>query len=119
MHILMWKINATNRFTDWYLGLPESEAEDVTTVVELLGRYGPRLPFPYSSAIASSRHPHMRELRIQHRGRPLRVLYAFDPGRAAVVLLGSDKTGDERWYDRNVPEADTLYDDYLDETGQA
>jgi len=38
----MWKINATSRFTEWYLGLPESEAEDVTTVVELLGRYGPR-----------------------------------------------------------------------------
>ncbi len=114
----MWDINATNRFTAWYLGLPESEAEDVTAVIEVLSLHGPQLPFPYSSGIGGSRHSHMRELRIQHRGRPLRVLYAFDPARAAVLLLGGDKTGDDRWYERHIPEADDLYDEYLEETGQ-
>jgi hypothetical protein len=57
----------------------------------------------------------MRELRIQHQGRPYRVLYAFDPRRAAILLLGGDKTGNSRWYDENVPKADALYDDYLRE----
>jgi hypothetical protein len=57
----------------------------------------------------------MRELRIQHAGRPYRVLYAFDPRRCAILLLGGDKTGDERWYERNVPVADRLYDVYLRE----
>src|SRR5262244_3969514 len=50
----------------------------VGRVVELLAEHGPSLPFPYSSGTATSRHRHMRELRIQHEGRPYRVLYAFD-----------------------------------------
>jgi len=57
----------------------------------------------------------MRELRIQHAARPYRVLYAFGPRRAAILLLGGDKTGNDRWYDEHVPIADTLYDEYLRE----
>jgi hypothetical protein len=55
----------------------------------------------------------MPELRIQHEGRPYRVLYALDPRRAAILLLGGDKTGSDRWYEEHVPVADRLYDDYL------
>jgi hypothetical protein len=57
----------------------------------------------------------MRELRIQHEGRPFRVLYAFDPRRTAILLLGGDKTGNERWYTDHVPIADRLYDKHLTE----
>jgi hypothetical protein len=57
----------------------------------------------------------MRELRIQHMGRPYRVLYAFDPRRSAILLIGGDKTGDDRWYDVHVPIADQLYEAYLEE----
>lgn len=55
----------------------------------------------------------MRELRTQHEGRPYRTLYAFDPRRAAILLIGGDKTGDARWYEKNVPIADDLYDAHL------
>ncbi|MGH7649807.1 MAG: type II toxin-antitoxin system RelE/ParE family toxin, partial [Gemmatimonadaceae bacterium] len=68
---------------------------------------------PYSSGVVTSRHAHMRELRVQHGGRPYRVLYAFDPRRAAILLVGGDKTGDDRWYERFVPVADRLYDEHL------
>ena len=57
----------------------------------------------------------MRELRIQHQGRPYRVLYAFDRRRSAVLILGGDKTGDDRWYDKAVPKADVLLAEYLAE----
>jgi hypothetical protein len=57
----------------------------------------------------------MRELRIQHHGRPYRVLNIFDPRRAAILLLGGDKAGDDRWYEKNVPLADRIYDGYLKE----
>ena len=57
----------------------------------------------------------MRELRIQHRGIPYRVLYAFDPRRVAILLIGGTKAGADRWYDRFVPLADSLYDEHLDE----
>ena len=56
-----------------------------------------------------------RELRVQHQGHPYRVLYIFDPRRVALLLLGGDKTGDDRWYEKNVPLADQIYDNYLAE----
>ena len=60
----------------------------------------------------------MRELRIQHKGRPYQVLYAFDPRRTAILLLGGDKTGNDDWYRENVPIADRLYDEYINELKQ-
>ena len=57
----------------------------------------------------------MRELRTQSAGKPLRTLYAFDPLGAAILLLGGDKTADNRWYEKAVPQADQLYDSHLDE----
>lgn len=56
----------------------------------------------------------MRELRIQSHGDPLRVFYAFDPSRSAVLLIGGNKTGKEkRFYKTMVPKADALYDEHL------
>jgi len=55
----------------------------------------------------------MRELRVQHKGVPYRVLYAFDPRRVALLLLGGTKVGDDRWYERFVPRADALFDAHL------
>ena len=57
----------------------------------------------------------MRELRTQHQGRPFRTLYAFDPRRAAILLIAGDKTGDDRWYDTYIPIADRLYDEHLEQ----
>ena len=110
---MVWHVEGTDEFAEWFLDLDEDEQVDVGRVVELLVEHGPALPFPFSSGISGSRHRHMRELRIQHRGRPYRVLYAFDPRRAAILLLGGDKTGNNRWYDENIPVADDRYDDYL------
>ena len=55
----------------------------------------------------------MRELRVQRGGRPYRILYAFDPRRSAILLLGGDKTGNDRWYEEHVPIADRLYDEHV------
>lgn len=55
----------------------------------------------------------MRELRIQHAGKPYRVLYAFDPRRTAILLIGGNKTGDNRWYEKHIPMADDLYTEHL------
>ena len=57
----------------------------------------------------------MCELRTQAGGNPLRVFYAFAPRRAAILLIGGDKTGDDRFYERYVPVADDLYDEHLEE----
>jgi hypothetical protein len=52
---------------------------------------------------------------VQIGGRPFRVLYAFDPNRTALLLIGGDKTGEERWHEVHVPRADRLYDQHLQE----
>jgi len=108
-----WEVEFTDEFEDWWSELSEAEQEDIAAAVELLEQKGPQLPFPYSSGISDSKHSNMRELRIQHAGRPYRTLYAFDPRRMAILLIGGDKTGNGRWYDENIPLADKLYDEHL------
>lgn len=115
---MVWEVEYTNEFGLWWDRLSAVEQESIAASVQLLEVRGPGLPFPHSSGINGSRHGHMRELRIQHQGRPYRVLYAFDPRRAAILLIGGDKTGDDRWYDTHVPIADQLYDEHLEEIGK-
>ena len=112
---MSWDIENTDEFGVWWADLTEGEQEDVTAIVLLLMEQGPQLPFPYSSGIGGSRHAHMRELRVQSGGRPIRVFYAFDPRRTAILLIGGDKTGDTRFYERMIPVADGLYDSYISE----
>jgi len=111
----MWEVEVTDEFTAWWDGLTVDEQMSIGTGIELLVKMGPYLSFPRSSKITGSRYKAMRELRVQHQGRPYRVMHIFDPRRAAILLVGGDKTGDDRWYEKNVPLADRIYDDYLKE----
>jgi hypothetical protein len=108
-------VEYTDEFEDWWFTLNEGEQASIDARVTLLEIKGPNLPFPYSSGINSSKHTHMRELRAQHSGEPYRVLYAFDPRRAAILLIGGNKIGNDNWYTENVPVADRLYDAHLKE----
>lgn len=92
---MAWEVEYTDEFGHWWAGLTEDEQESAAAYVELLEVRGPQLPYPYSSAVRGSRHSHMRELRVQHAGRPYRVLYAFDPRRIAILLMGGEKTGED------------------------
>ena len=110
---MAWSVEATDEFESWWQSLDDEAQVSVSAVVALLEELGPDLPFPYSSAIRGSRHGGLRELRIQHRGRPIRILYCFDPGRVAVLLLGDDKGGSRRWYRKAIPRAERLFDRHL------
>jgi len=112
---MSWDVEYTDEFGVWWAALSEHEQEDVAATVELLGEQGPDLRFPYSSGIGRSRHRHMRELRVQSGGKPIRIIFAFDPRRSAILLIGGNKTGDDRFYERIVPLADKLYDEHLEE----
>jgi hypothetical protein len=110
---MAWEIEYTDEFGTWFEALDEDASSSVAAVVDLLEEHGPHLGYPYSSGIETSRHPRMRELRVQHQGRPVRVFYAFDPRRTAILLIAGEKTGDPRFYERLVPRADALYDEHL------
>jgi hypothetical protein len=109
------KVEFTDEFGRWWESLSEDEPDSVDYYVRLLEEHAAALKYPYSSGVEGSRFAHMRELRVQHAGRPYRVLYAFDPRRMAVLLIGGDKTGNDRWYEENVPRADDIYEAYIQE----
>src|SRR5713101_3923008 len=112
---MSWNVEYTDEFGAWWATLGENAQEDIAAIVTQLEARGPQMPFPYSSAIKGSRHGRMRELRVQSGGDPLRIFYAFDPRRTAILLIGGDKTGQNRFYEEYVKLADDLYDTYLEE----
>ena len=109
----MWEVEFTDEFEDWWQTLTETEQECLMASVRLLEELGPQLPRPHADTVKGSRHGHMKELRTQCQGRPIRTFFAFDPRRSAILLIGGDKTGDDRFYDRMIPIADDLYDTHL------
>jgi hypothetical protein len=113
--ITMWEVEYTDEFGDWWntLNLPEQKA--VAFSVGLLEDMGPSLSYPHSSGIQTSKHSKMRELRSQCEGDPLRTFYVFDPRRTAILLIGGNKTGKDRFYEEYIPIADRIYDQYLKE----
>jgi len=112
---MLWDIEFTDEFEVWWNGLDEAEQEAVDASMRLLEFRARNVPFPHGSEVETSRHRHMRELRLQHQGRTYRILYAFDRRRTALLLICADKAGDERWYETNVPFADRLYDEHLEQ----
>lgn len=111
---MAWEVEYTDEFGAWWETLSEAEQRAVIPAVGMLEEEGPALGRPLADTVAGSRHPNMKELRPPHGN--LRILFAFDPRRMAILLVGGDKTG--RWrefYEEKIPEADRLYDEHLEE----
>jgi hypothetical protein len=115
----VWEVLYTDAFGAWFETLTEDQQDAVIARVDLLEADGPALGRPTVDTIAGSRHSNMKELRVS-KGGAIRILFAFDPRRQAVLLIGGDKAGQwHAWYGEAIPAADKLFDDYLRETGQA
>ncbi|MEY2925591.1 MAG: hypothetical protein RL367_68 [Pseudomonadota bacterium] len=115
---MVWDVEHTDEFAIWFMSLSEEDQDSIDFSADLLIAQGPKLGYPHSSGINGSRHSHMRELRVQSEGKPLRIFYAFDPRRSAILLIGGDKTGDKRFYERMIALSDSLYDVHLAELKQ-
>lgn len=112
--IVPWEVEFTNEARDWIESLDNDDYDAMAGVIDLLEQDGPMLGRPAVDRIDGSRHHNMKELRSS--GQHLRALFCFDPRRTAIVLLGGDKADDwNGWYERNIPIADRLYDQYLAE----
>ncbi|MCL2660284.1 MAG: type II toxin-antitoxin system RelE/ParE family toxin [Acidobacteriaceae bacterium] len=114
----MWDVEVSDEFGQWYTALNESERTSVATAVDMLAEHGPLLARPYADTLTGSRYLNMKELRIQHEGRPYRVLFAFDPRRRAYLILGGDKTGNNNWYIEAIRRAEAIYALHLTEIGE-
>ncbi len=110
----MWSVLTVERFDEWFLSLDELEQTSVLTAIKLLEIKGPNLGRPYVDSLdGTKRVKNLKELRIQHQGRPYRVFFAFDPERQAVLLCGGDKTGKKRFYEIMIPIAEQEFLNHL------
>jgi hypothetical protein len=115
---VVWEVEVSDEFRAWYQRLNTDERASVATCVELLELNGPGLGRPFVDTLNGSAFPNMKELRVQHQGRPYRVLFAFDPRRNAYLILGGDKTGNKDWYVDAIRRADAIYAQHLKEIGE-
>jgi hypothetical protein len=112
------EVEYTDEFESWWDGLPPDDQAAAGRVVDMLVRRGLALRHPRTSNVKSSRHGHMRELRVGTHP-PIRIFYAFDPRRTAILLIGGHKTHPERFYRDYVAHADAIYDEHLREIDPA
>lgn len=111
-----WEITFTAEAQRWYDGLTDGDTERISGAIDRLARLGPAMGRPRADSIAHSRHHNMKELRSS--GGHLRVLFAFDRQRRAVLLVGGDKAGNWKgWYQRSIPRAERLYEQHLRDNG--
>lgn len=111
----VWEIGTSDEFNSWYLALNDDEAESVNFSVDILADGGPLLGRPHVDTLKGSRIPNLKELRVQHEGRPFRILFVFDPRRIGYLILGGDKTGKGDWYKTFIPLAEKIYKRHLQE----
>jgi len=114
---MCWEVEVSDEFRDWYCGLLQDERVSVAAVVEIVELNGPELGRPYVDTLKGSTFPNMKELRVQHRGRPFRILFPFDLRRNAYLILGGDKTGDKNWHIEAIHRAEAIYAQHLKELG--
>ena len=112
---MAWEIESSSEYLEWWHTLSLAQQKSIDRIVRQLADKGPHLSARYTKKVISSRHGRMRELRIQSDGNPIRVFYAFDPRRIAILLLGGDKTGNDRFYTEYVRITDRIYDRHIDD----
>lgn len=108
---MRWSTEPTNEFEDWWGTLTDSEQRKLAISLGDLKMRGPNAGRPLVDTVVGSRHPNMKELRPT---KTIRVFFAFDPRRKAVLLIGGDKAGQtKRFYRRMIAKADKIYDAHL------
>ncbi len=112
-----WKVVLTGDVDEWLRHVDDETHSQILAAIRVLSEQGPSLGRPLVDTIRSSRYKNMKELRPGSTGRSeVRILFAFDPARRAILLVAGDKRGDwNRWYRRAVPVADRLFDEYSKE----
>lgn len=106
-------INRTDEFVSWVRNLDEDAKEAILKRLIILKEIGHSLGRPYVDTVSESKHKNMKELRIQNKSRLFRIFFAFDPEQNIILLIGGDKVGDKRFYNKMIPLADKLYDKHL------
>lgn len=111
---MSWQVEYTDEYEEWWATLDDETQVEIAAVLLMLEDLGPQLKRPQADTLKGSKIPNLRELRVQCKGDPYRILYAFDPRRVAVLLLGGNKKGDSRFYKVMIPAAEKLYESHIE-----
>ncbi len=109
-----YKLVYLDEFANWLGAQEQSLKLRTLAYLELLKERGPLLGRPYADTLKSTQITNLKELRVQHKSEPIRILFAFDPKQKAVIILGGSKQADKRWYDVKIPLAEKLFFEYLE-----
>jgi hypothetical protein len=111
----MWDVIATPVYDEWFAALPDEVAKAVSKRVDYIRAEGPFLKRPHADTLDGSKHANMKELRVDEAGQVIRIAFAFDPTRQAILLVAGSKQGveEKRFYAELIRRADALYDTHL------
>ncbi|EKR27810.1 type II toxin-antitoxin system RelE/ParE family toxin [Leptospira interrogans] len=109
----MWKIVQSQEFGDWFKNIDTDIQVDIYAILKVLSEKGPSLGRPYVDSLKNSKINNLKELRVQSKGRPFRIAFVFDLNRNAFLLIGGNKRGDKRFYEKIIPLAEKIYKRYL------
>jgi len=111
----MWEVATTEDFDTWFADVGEAAQAEIIAKVELLKLLGPQLPRPHADTLKGSKHSNMKELRANTVDEVMRIAFAFDPERKAILLVAGNKTGisQKRFYKQLIAKADELFTSHL------
>lgn len=108
-----WKVEL-QYIEEWLEALPDDQYADVMAAIKYLKENGPTAGRPFIDRIHHGKYHNLKELRPTDSAEHIRILFIFDPRRNAIMLLGGDKSGNwKKWYKKNIPLAEDIYEDHL------
>ena len=110
---MTWTVLTTARFETWIEEQHNDLQEEMLKAMGQLRFWGPALSRPYADTVKGSRFSNMKELRVQHHGRPVRAFYIFDYRRSAILLCAGDKSKNKRFYETMITVADKEFTAWL------
>ena len=121
----MWNIEYTY-IEEWLDTLDNEAVSMIFAALERLQEEGPNLGRPLVDTLSNTNVKNLKELRpASPKGSEMRIIFAFDPKRSAIMLLGGDKAKGKNnkskwadWYRRNIPRAEKIFREHLDKIGE-
>lgn len=90
---MAWDTKATDEFQAWWSELSEAAHEAIIVAITVLEEKGPALGRARVDTLAKdSKHPNMKELRVQFSGKLYRICFAFDLRQTGILLIGGIKS---------------------------
>lgn len=110
----MWEVLFDPECWAWFQELERGLQLEIAAVITRLEQDGPQVGRPYVDTLKGASVSNLKEMRVRYRGDPWRILFAFDPARRAVLLVGGKKAGDKRWYKTNIRIAEERFRRHLE-----